>query len=226
MELSVIRNIFWDAEGALLDTYPAITYALCKSLNEVGVAVALNEIDRLVRRSFLYCLATLCERFSLDHNLLLLRFSETYQSVPIERHCLYPWVTEVCALIQSRGLNIAMTRQTQDAFERFLTSHRLAPYFAGIISPEQTGACKSKPVRIRAALEKYNLQPDETLVVSRHEIAIQAGRELSLRTCFLGQEAVLAKPVDLQVTDHSQLLKWLTSQAASGAARIQKEAKT
>ena len=41
----MIRNILWDVDGTLFDTYPAITYAISKSLNKMGLSIALNVID-------------------------------------------------------------------------------------------------------------------------------------------------------------------------------------
>ena len=46
-----VRNILWDVDGALFDTYPAITYALSRTLNELGLSIALNVIDSLARQS-------------------------------------------------------------------------------------------------------------------------------------------------------------------------------
>ena len=46
----MIRNIIWDVDGTLFDTYPAITFAISKSLLESGQNMAMNMIDGLVRR--------------------------------------------------------------------------------------------------------------------------------------------------------------------------------
>ena len=73
----MIRNIFWSVDGTLFDTYPAITHAVSKSMNELGFPVPLNVIDGLVRKSLDECVDILSERFEVDPDLLRQRFETT-----------------------------------------------------------------------------------------------------------------------------------------------------
>ena len=96
-------NIFWDLDGTLFDTYPAMTFAMSKALNEMGCSVALNVIDGLARQSLERCLQTLVQRFKLDPDLLRARFAESYRRVDPANQPIFPGVREVCELIHARG---------------------------------------------------------------------------------------------------------------------------
>ncbi|MFO7583234.1 MAG: hypothetical protein R6W69_00780 [Anaerolineales bacterium] len=64
----MIRHLLWDLDGTLFDTYPAITYAISKSLNELGGAMALNVIDGLARQSIVNPSGTASRPWLRDSN--------------------------------------------------------------------------------------------------------------------------------------------------------------
>jgi HAD superfamily hydrolase (TIGR01509 family) len=205
----MIKNILWDVDGALFDTYPAITYAVSRSLNEMGCSLALNVIDGLARQSLSHCVETLSQRFKLDPDLLRHRFSETYRTIDPANQPPFPGVREVCKLIhQSGGLNIAVTHRGVQSTRTLLEAHALTPFFDDIFSVEQGYARKPDPAMLLAALEKYTLNPAESLLVGDRELDIQAGRAAGVHTCLFGGTE-LATPADFQIERYAQLLSRL-----------------
>ena len=205
----MIRNILWDVDGTLFDTYPAITYALSKALNELGLSIALNVIDGLARQSISDCIKTLSQRFKLDPELLRRRFSESYQKVDPANQLPFPGVREVCEFIHEHGgLNIAVTHRGIQPTQTLLDAHGLAPYFTDIFSIEQGYPRKPNPKMIQAALDDHALNPNETLLVGDRDLDIQAGRAASVRTLLFGG-AELNTPADFQIDHYSQLLSRL-----------------
>lgn len=205
----MIDHILWDVDGTLFDTYPAITFALSKSLKELGLSVALNLIDGQARRSLDDCLQTLSQRHKLDPDLLRSRFAESYQAVPPENQPPFPRVGEVCTWIQERGgRNVIVTHRGVASTQRLLAAHDLAPLFAGILSVEQGYPRKPDPALFMAALQQFELDRTATLVIGDREIDIQAGRVAGLRTCLFGQEP-LAELANYRIDDYGQLLALL-----------------
>jgi HAD superfamily hydrolase (TIGR01509 family) len=211
----MFRNILWDLDGTLFDTYPAITYAISKSLNEMGLSVALNVIDGLARQSIAHCLETLSQRFKLDPDLLGDRFAESYRRIDPANQPPYPGVRDVCALIHARGgLNVIVTHRGGHSTQRLLETHHLAAYFDAIFSVEQGYPRKPDPAMLLAALDKYSLNPDETLVVGDRELDIQAGQAAGIRTCQFGPVELKA-PADFQVSSYAQLLEYLLKESTT-----------
>jgi HAD superfamily hydrolase (TIGR01549 family) len=205
----VIRNILWDVDGTLFDTYPAITYALSKSLNEMGTAIALNVIDSLARQSISTCIKTLSQRFKLDPDLLHQRFAESYRKVDPANQPPFPGVREVCKLIHERsGLNIVVTHRSVDSTKRLLGTHALSVYFDDIFSVEQGYPRKPDPTIVLAAVEKHSLNPDDTLLIGGRELDIQAGSAAGVRTLLFGGME-LKNSADFQIDDYAQLLSRL-----------------
>ena len=47
----MIRNIIWDADGTLFDTYPAIASAFKAALADLGKEAAVDWIESLAKKS-------------------------------------------------------------------------------------------------------------------------------------------------------------------------------
>ncbi len=205
----MFKNILWDVDGTLLDTYPAITYAISKSLNEMGLSVPLNVIDGHARQSISGCVKTLSQRFKLDPDLLRRRFSESYRRVDPANQLPFPGVRDVCEFIHEHdGLNIAVTHRGLQSTQTLLEAHGLAPYFTAIFSVEQGYPRKPNPKIIQAALDEYALITNETLLVGDRDLDIQAGRAAGVHTLLFGG-AELNNPADVQIEHYTQLLSRL-----------------
>jgi HAD superfamily hydrolase (TIGR01509 family) len=207
-----IRNILWDVDGTLFDTYPAITYALSKALNGMKQSVALNVIDSLARESISHCIDTLSQRFKLDPELLRARFVKFYRTVDPSNQPPFPGVSEICQLIHERGgLNIAVTHRGVDSTKRLLDAHALSDCFDDIFSVEQGFPRKPDPAMVLAAIEKHSLNPDEILLIGDRGLDIQAGRAGGIRTGLFGK-AEAAHSADLNIQGYSHLAEILENE--------------
>jgi HAD superfamily hydrolase (TIGR01549 family) len=210
----MIKNIIWDVDGTLFDTYPAMTFAYSKLLKELALSMPLNEIHELVRQSLGHCERTLSQRFQVDPELLRRNFSDTYRQISLANQSPFPGAAAVCAFIRERGgLNLIVTHRGVASTRRLLQTHDLMQYFEEIISVEQGYPRKPDPAMFLAAIERFNLNGKttahaSTLAVGDRAIDIQAGRAAGLPTCLFGMEK-LAEPADYQITHYSQLLALL-----------------
>ena len=202
----MISNILWDVDGTLFDTYPAITYAFSKSLNGLGLSVALNVIDGLARESISYCVETLSQRYKLDPDLLRRHFAASYRTVNPAKQPPFPGIGEACELIQNRGgVNVIVTHRDVDSTERLLKTHALSVYFSDIFSVEQGYPRKPDPAMVVAALEKYVMDPTETLLIGDRGLDIQAGQAAGVQTCKFGCSSP-SQPTDYQIHHYAELL--------------------
>lgn len=209
-EFFLIRNIFWDLDGTVFDTYPAITYAISKSLNEMGFSVALNVIDGLARQSIEHCMKTLAQRFKLDGELLRAKFSESYREISPAKQIPFPGVREICNWVhQQGGLNVIVTHRKVQSTQELLDFHDLYSCFDDILSADQGYPRKPDPAMVFAVLEKHSLLADETLMVGDRELDIQAGLGAGVHTCLFGGLKT-SLPVDITIDSYEQLLSNLT----------------
>lgn len=207
----MIKNILWDLDGTIFDTYPAITYAISKSLNEMGFSLALNALDGLARQSIDHCMETLSQRFKLDPDRLRAQFVKSYREISPAKQIPFPGVREVCAWIhQHDGLNVIVTHRRVQSTQELLDFHKLSSYFDDILSSEQGFPRKPDPTMIFATLEKHNLLPEETLFIGDRDLDIQAGMAAGIRTCLFGNLEI-PTPVDIMINNYDQLLTKLAN---------------
>lgn len=202
----MISNIIWDVDGVLFNTYPAITYALSKSLNRMGKPVALNLIDGLVRQSFQHCVDTLCRRYKVDPDLLLKHFTAIYRTVSPQNQPPVDGVREVSKWVKAHsGRNVAVLYRDDGDVHRLFSVHNIGPFFSGLHD------LSAVPDLLSSVMAEYGLKSEETLVIGDHLIDIQAGRDAGCQTCLIGDD-VYAGQVDMCVDDCSQLLSRLQAQ--------------
>jgi phosphoglycolate phosphatase-like HAD superfamily hydrolase len=204
-----IHNILWQVNGALFDTYPALTYSFSKALSEMGVSAALNVIDGLVRRSLDDCLDTLAGRFKLDPQLLREKFLESYRSISPASQMPFPGVRELCEFIHGNGgLNLALTDTGVEFAGRLLETHQISGWIADTLYIETGDADQPDPAPLRAVLDRYSLNPGETLLIVTRGLDVQTGKMAGIRTCLYGK-AETKVAADLQIETYSQLLRLL-----------------
>ncbi len=205
----MIKNILWDADGTLFDTYPAITYAINRSLNAMGLTVAMNVVDSLVRQSLNHCVQGLAQRFKMEPDFLRRRFEESYNTISPVNQPPYPDVPAVCEYIyRLGGKNIILTHRGVQSTQVLLGVHNLSRLFHAIYSIEQGYPRKPDPTMVRAAIEEHSLTPDETIMVGDRMIDVQAGKAAGIQSCLFGQ---VQPPglVDYQFQDYEQLLAYI-----------------
>jgi phosphoglycolate phosphatase-like HAD superfamily hydrolase len=79
-----IRNVIWDVDGTLFDTYPAIAGAFRAALRDLGGDTPLERITALARESLGHCTRTLAAAHDLDAAALEDAFSRHYERTPPE----------------------------------------------------------------------------------------------------------------------------------------------
>ena len=205
----MIRNILWDVDGTLFDTYPAVTYAYSKTLNGMGYSIPLNVIDRLVRTSFNDLVEMLRQRFKLNPYLVHTKFAEPYLNISPANQPPFPGAQEVCEFIhQNNGLNITISHRNPESVHQLLEAHNFSSLVDGIYSPTQGWPEKPDPTMFLMAINKHSLKSCETLCIGDRECDILAGKMAGIRTCQFGK-STSSLVADLQINDYRSLLDFL-----------------
>ena len=95
----MFRNIIWDVDGTLFDTYPAIAIAFQAALNDFGKEAALDWIEGLAKISLGHCVATLVNQFHLNEDNIGQAFEEHYGHVLPEEQPPFHGVITICKYI-------------------------------------------------------------------------------------------------------------------------------
>lgn len=205
----MFKNLIWDVDGTLFNTYPAFTLAFSLTMIELKAPVPLDKIDRLAKVSLGHCAKTLAIEYKVAQEELEASFDRLYSQIPVENQGPFPGVRQACELIQARGgLNLIVTHRRPETTQRLLEVHGMAELFTEVVSAQQGYPIKPDPAMFVYLVDKYGLVPGETLAVGDREIDVLAGAAAGCKTALFGDNPCPTPP-DFHFKDFDELVKLL-----------------
>jgi phosphoglycolate phosphatase-like HAD superfamily hydrolase len=205
----MFRNIIWDVDGTLFNTYPAIAKAFQVALNDFGKDASLDWIEGLAKVSLGYCVTTLASQSQLDENDFGQAFEKHYDLTPLEEQPPFPGVINVCEYICTLGgMNVIITHRGHEGTSELLSAHKMNHYFTACLARDDGYPKKPNPAVFEAMLKMCNLQREETIAIGDRDIDVLAGRAAGIFTCLFGLkvDGVIA---DLTINSFDELYRYL-----------------
>ena len=211
MENEKYKNIIWDVDGTLFDTYPAMVGAFQAALGSFGKSADPVWIEDLAKTSLNVCAASMAERFSIDEDAIAQAFEDQYKAKKLEEQLPFPGVKAVCETILAMGgKNVIVAHRGKTSTEALLAAHSMGGFFAGCLTGNDGYPRKPDPATFMAAVQLFNLNPAETLTVGDRDIDIQAGKAARIFTCLFGSESDRID-ADLKIMNFNELQAFLFS---------------
>ncbi len=208
----MIRNLIWDVDGTLFDTYPAIIAAFADVCAERGKPVSLDRIGALARQSLEYCVNTLAGELGISPETIDERFGVYHSAVLPAQQLPFPGVMQVCETVhRNGGLNVIITHRGRQSTGALLAVHGLAEYFSDVMSTEDGYPRKPDPAAFVAMVKKHGFTREDTLAIGDRDIDTLAAQGAGLRACLFGTPSGKVAP-DMAITDFAELLKVLAPQ--------------
>ena len=207
----MFRNIIWDVDGTLFDTYPAIVKAFKSGLNDLGKDASLTWIERLACKSITYCVSTLSDKFRLDEQDIVQEFEKHYSRAKFEEQLPFPGVVAICQYIRSiKGTNVIVTHRGRESTDQLLAVNNMTDYFTGGLTGDDDYPRKPDPAIFKAVIKAHNLKREETITVGDRDIDILAGQAAGVFSCFFGKNPEDVDP-DLVISNFHDLHQFLLS---------------
>ena len=208
----MIRDVIWDVDGTLFDTYPAIARAFSLALQEHGAEVALERIVDLARQSLGHCANTLAGQFGLDASELTREFQGHYARMPDTEQPPFHGVAHVCDyVVATGGRNYIVTHRGRASLQRLLVAHQMTGYFTDCLSADDGFPKKPDPAAFEELMRRHGLEREAVLAVGDREIDVLAGQAAGVQTCLFGQVAPGVEP-DYAINDFAELYCLLVSE--------------
>ncbi len=205
------KNIIWDLDGTLFDTYPAIARAYQTAVRHFGGDAPLDWISDQAKISMNHCATTLADMVGVSEPEISSLFDEEYDRISPLDQPPFPDVIEVCQTILERGgRNLIVTHRTMKGGTVLLKAHRMERLFTEGFGREAGYAKKPDPAAFLAMMQKYSLPVKETLAVGDREIDIQASQAAGLFTFMYGSSTSHTQ-ADMKISHYSELLKFLST---------------
>ena len=154
-----VRHAFWDFDGTLLDSYPAMTRAFVAAAADFGIAVTRDRTLALMKENLRHCCEVIGGENGIPAEELIAAFRRREQD---ELRLGLPPVEGIPAAIETlhrRGVKhyVATHRDLQCC--ELLEKAGLAGYFAGYVTQEEGLPRKPAPDMLRHLMQKHGLDP-------------------------------------------------------------------
>lgn len=202
------RNIIWDVDGTLFDTYPSFVRAFSGSLSDLGLVEDEVELYRLAKISVEHCTLELSSRFTVTTDAIAEGFQRHYANLTAADQTPFPGLTSILQhIVDHGGKNAIVTHRRLASTQELLSVHGLEQYFSGAVTGDDGFPRKPDPVAFLAALERFDLDAAETLNIGDREIDIQAGQAAGLFSCLFAPQPSAHTAADLVISNYEQLLQ-------------------
>lgn len=176
-----IRHFFWDFDGTLMDTYPAMTEALLHVAAERGIALTGETALALLKNSLSHALAAL----GSDMGALLADFRRHERALLPGMIRPVPGIPE--ALAGLPGKHYLVTHRERDALS-YLEAAGLGRFFADSVTGDDGFPRKPAPDGLLHLLRKHHLNAAECIMIGDRPLDTAAGRSAGMLSCLLDAE--------------------------------------
>lgn len=170
------RNLIWDFDGTLFDSYPHVTAAYVKALSDFGRDADSDEVLSYLKVSFTYA----HEQLGSSPELIR-RFKEYEADSSVEPSIVpYDGMAELIRDSHAAGVRHFLFTHRDDGALTYLKQYGLAECFTGWVtkSDRQRGifARKPKSDSILYLLQNFDIPADDCAMVGDREIDILSGK--------------------------------------------------
>lgn len=178
------QHIFWDFDGTLFNTYPAMARALQKALAEHGHTVDEKRLLTHMKVTLSHAIEHFAALFALDAQALAGRV-DAWRAVEEPRLCIpYDGIPALCRAIRRDGRsNYLYTHRDHTALD-MLRRFDMEANFADIVTSEAGFARKPSPQALLYLLQKHGINPRDAVMIGDRDLDVQCGQNAGMDGCF------------------------------------------
>jgi len=210
----MIKNLIWDFDGTLFDTYPQMVQAFAKALNDLGIdSVEIDEHEIYVvmrQHSVGSALKKYASFYGVDETKLA-EINKKYQDQMVMAAKPFSGVNELLDLaLNNDGGNFLLTHRDEQAKD-LLAKFDLLDKFSGFVTSADKFPRKPKPDSLNWLKKTYDLSNDQTMMIGDRQLDVEAGNNANVFTALFDLDRTILHTgnPDIRVTALSELLDYL-----------------
>ena len=202
-----LRNLIWDFDGTILDTYPEITKAFINVLKkDYSIEYDYNQAYSLAKTSISFCIESLADEFNIKTEEFSENFRKRYFGELNFEGKPFEGVEAVLEYVSKLGGNFLITHRGFESLNEFLSRNDFNKYFIEIVSADENFPLKPDPASFNYIIDKYKLKKEETLGVGDRILDIEAANSAGIKSCFFAPEGSKIGVATYNVSKMSDLL--------------------
>lgn len=193
-----MKNYIWDFDGMLFDSYPHITAAFCKMMEEKGIEVDPAEAQPLFEISYSYAY----EHYGAgrEEKLIHQKYEHDYELEP--KAVPFPNTVETIRTLYEKGAkHFLYTHRGHESSQYYLNKFGIDIYFEGFVDSSMNFAQKPSPDAVNWICETYGLDKSETVMIGDREIDVLSGKNAGVSGCLFTKKENVESKADFIIRD-------------------------
>lgn len=180
----MFKDIIWDFDGTLFDTYSAIAGAFRRALMEEGIEQTEEEILKQIRISITHGINYYRDNYSMNVEKFVDRFVKYENRIDETMTFPFPYAAEICRMIIDKGgRNFILTHRGESTY-KFLKHHNMFHLFTEIVTEEHGFKRKPDPEAFEYLLNKYNIKKEDALMVGDRMVDLAGAKNSGIKSCL------------------------------------------
>ena len=206
----MIKDVIWDFDGTLFDTYPAIADVFLETFRYYDIEETRAEVLQLLHQSLSETYDFFSAKHSIERADLRSKFVETEEAMDVSKALPFLGAELILThVIKNDGMNFIYTNRGASTYS-FLKHAGHMKYFTEIVTREDGFGRKPSPDCINYFIEKYSMNRDETLMVGDREIDVLAAHNACIKSCYFNSHHIpIGTSTDIYIDALFDLLPYL-----------------
>jgi phosphoglycolate phosphatase len=178
-----IKLIMFDLDGTLADTSQDITNALNYAVEPFALKkLTVRDTIKMVGEGITRLIEKVCGENQGDlREVVIQRFLDYYSNHLTDHSVLYPNVTKTLEKLHEYR-KVVISNKRENLSRELLEKLQLLQYFELIIGSDTTPEKKPSAMPLIHAIEKYNVIPEEAVMVGDSKFDVEAGKRAGVKT--------------------------------------------
>lgn len=180
-----VKALFFDFDGTLADTAPAIVQVMQKTFLHMGLEAPSAESIRLtIGLPLEKCLEVLAGNTGADRAKMAAYYRSIFNDYCKDYTDIFPGVKETLTQLHDNGYRLAIcTSRGAPSLDMILRSNGMGDLFENRTTHDDGLEAKPSPHMVLTLLERMKLSADDVIVVGDTTYDILMGNSAGCRTC-------------------------------------------
>ena len=206
-----VRHAFWDFDGTLLDSYPAMVRAFIAGAADLGVSIAPARALTLMKDTLWRC----CEVVGAENDIpatTLVEAFRRHEQAELERG-LPPveGIPETLAALAAQGVKHYVATHRDLQCRELLDKAGLLKYFSGFVTKEDGLPRKPAPDMLHHLMARHGLSPEACVMIGDRPLDTESGLAAGMLGVLIDPEGRFSGGAwDIRVADPREIIPWMT----------------
>lgn len=183
-----VHHIFWDFDGTLLDSYPAMVRAFVAGAADFGIHVTPERALSLMKENLRYCCDVVGAENDVASDALIAAFRRHEQDELKQGLPPVEGIPEELEALHNYGIKHYVATHRDLQCRELLEKAGLLKYFSGFVTQEDGLPRKPAPDMLLHLIRKHSLDPAQCMMVGDRPLDTEAGIAAGVLSVLLDME--------------------------------------